>query len=137
LIDAILKGIYDKFSATNDFKTAINGRLYAYEAPQGAIYPYCIFEQISGFPDWDFTDNQEDVLIQLTLVDNSDSVATIADAETKMYTLFDGASLTISGYDHIKIDRESNVLLKASPALDDKNSLWNVIATYRIYAEKT
>lgn len=136
MIDAIIKGIFDKFSATNDFKTAINGRLYAYEAPQNVAYPYCVFQQISGIKDRDFSDVQEDVIIQFTLVDSSDSVATIGAAETKMYALFDEATITYTGYTHITMERESNILLKVKNEDDDAISFWNVIATYRVFCEK-
>lgn len=136
MIETILKGIFDKFSATNDFKTAIGGRLYAYESPQNPTYPYCVFEQISGLQDRDFLDKLEDVLIQFTLVDSADTIATIADAETKMFALFDDAALTITGYTHITMDRQSNQLLKLEKDDDDNLSNWNSIVTYRILAEK-
>lgn len=136
MIETILKGIFDKFSATNDFKTAIGSRLYAYEAPQNPTYPYCVFEQISGLQDRDFLDKLEDVLVQFTLVDSADSIATIADAETKMFALFDDATLTITGYTHITMDRQSNQLLKLNDEDDDNITCWNSIVTYRILAEK-
>lgn len=136
MIEALLKGIFDLENATNPFKTAIGGRFYLGEAPQDTAYPYCIYEQISGVPDRTFTDKYEDILLQFTLVDSSDSIATIADAETKMYTLFDDATLTIAGYTSITLDRESSVLVKKRHEIDDAITYWNVIATYRILIEK-
>ena len=135
MIETILKGIYDKFTAANTFNTAIGGRLYAYEAPQNPTYPYCVFEQISGFKDRDFLDRLEDVLVQFTIVDSADTVATIADAETKMYSLYDEAALTVTGYAHILMERQSNNLLKLRDEIDDNKTFWNLIATYRILAE--
>lgn len=136
MIEAILKGIFDLENTGNPFKTAIGGRFYLGEAPQDTAYPYCIYEQISGVPDRTFTDKYEDVLLQFTLVDSSDSIATIADAEAKMYALFDDAVLTISGYSSITLDRVSNVLVKKGQEIDDSITYWNVIATYRLFAEQ-
>ncbi len=137
MIEALLKGIFDLENATNPFKTAIGGRFYLGEAPQNVVYPYCIYEQISGVPDRTFTDKYEDIVLQFTLVDSSDSIATIADAETKMYALFDDAALTIAGYTSITLDRESSVLVKKGQEIDDNITMWNIIATYRILVEKT
>lgn len=136
MIEAILKGIFDLENASNPFKTAIGGRFYLGEAPQDTAYPYCIYEQISGVPDRTFTDKYEDILLQFTLVDSSDSIATIADAETKMYALFDDAILTISGYSSITLDRESSVLVKKGQEIDDAITMWNIITTYKLLAEK-
>lgn len=135
MIEAILKGVFDLENATNPFKTAIGGRFYLGEAPQDVAYPYCLYEQISGVQDRTFTNKYEDVLLQLTLVDSADSIATIADAETKMYTLFDDAVLTVTGYTSITLDRASSVLVKKGLELDDNITYWNIIATYRILVE--
>lgn len=135
MIEAILKGIFDLENASNPFKTAIGGRFYLGEAPQDTAYPYCIYEQISGVPDRTFTDKYEDILLQFTLVDSSDSIATIADAETKMYTLFDDAVLTVTGYTSVTLDRVSSVLVKKGLEIDDNITYWNIIATYRILVE--
>lgn len=134
MIETILKGIMDKFSGST-FSTAIGGRLYAYEAPQNPTYPYCVFEQISGIKDRDFLDKLEDVLIQFMLVDSADAVATIADAETKMYALFDEATLTVTGYTNIFMERQSNNLLKLRDEIDDNKTFWNLVSTYRILTE--
>ena len=134
MIETILKGIYDK-STGSTFSTAIGGRLYAYEAPQNPTYPYCVFEQISGFKDRDFLDKLEDVLVQFKIVDSSDGLTTITDAETKLFALYDEASLTITGYTHILMERQSNNLLKMQSEVDDNVTFWNAITTYRILTE--
>ena len=134
MIDTIFKGIMDKFSGST-FSTAIGGRLYAYEAPQNPTYPYCVFEQISGFKDRDFTDVQEDVLVRFKIVDSSNTVATVADAETKLFALFDEATLTVSGYTNILMERQNNNLLKMQDELDDAITFWNAISAYRILTE--
>lgn len=134
MIEKLLKGVMDKF-AGSAFSTAIGGRLYAYEAPQVPIYPYCVFEQISGIQDRDFGDRLEDVLLQFTLVDSADSVATIGDAETKLFALFDDATLTITGYTSITMERTNNTLFKKGEEIDDARTFWNSINTYRLLAE--
>lgn len=134
MIETIFKGIMDKFSGST-LSTAIGGRLYAYEAPQNTTYPYCVFEQISGGKDRDFTDVQEDVLVQFKIVDNSNTVATVTDAETKLFALFDEPTLTVTGYTNILIERQNNNLLKTQSELDDNVTLWNSISTYRILCE--
>lgn len=134
MIEKLLKGVMDKFSGST-FSTAIGGRLYAYEAPQVPTYPYCVFEQISGFQDRDFGDRLEDVLFQFTIVDSADSVATIGDAETKLFALYDDATLTITGYTSITMERTNNTLFKRGEEIDDARTFWNSINTYRLLAE--
>ena len=134
MIETILKGIYDKATGST-FSTAIGGRLYVYEAPQNPTYPYCVFEQISGIKDRDFLDKLEDVLVQFKIVDSSDGITTISDAETKLFTLYDEASLTVTGYTHILMERQSNNLLKMQSEVDDAITFWNSISTYRILTE--
>lgn len=134
MIEKLCKGIMDKFSGST-LSTAIGGRLYAYEAPQAPTYPYCVFQQISGLQDRDFGDRLEDVLVQFTVVDSADSTATIGDAETKLFALYDDTTLTITGYTCVSMDRVSNNLLKPHEDEDDKISYWSSISTYRILAE--
>ena len=134
MIEKLCKGIMDKFAGST-FSTAIGGRLYAYEAPQTPTYPYCVFQQISGLQDRDFHDKLEDVQLQFTLVDSADALATIGDAETKLFALFDDAVLTVTGYTSVLMDRVNNNLLKAHEDEDDKISYWNSISTYRLLVE--
>lgn len=134
MIEKLLKGIMDKFAGST-FSIAIGGRLYAYEAPQVPTYPYCVFEQISGIQDRDFGDRLEDVLLQFRLVDSADAMATIGDAETKLFALFDDTTLTITGYTSITMERTSNILFKEGKDVDDARTFWSSISTYRLLAE--
>ena len=134
MIDTIFKGIMDKFSGST-FSTAIGGRLYAYEAPQNPTCPHCVFEQISGVKDRDFLAKLEDVLVRFKIVDNSNTIATLADAVTKLFALFDDATLTITGYTNILMERQNNNLIKAGIEIDDAITFWSSISTYRILTE--
>lgn len=134
MIEKLLKGVMDKFSGSA-FSTAIGGRMYAYEAPQVPTYPYCVFEQISGIQDRDFGDRLEDVLVQFTVVDSADSTATIGDAETKLFALYDDTTLTITGYACVTMERTNSVLLKSQKEDDDSRTFWHSVSTYRILAE--
>lgn len=65
-------------------------------APEDAAMPYVVFNIISQTPIHDFDDTLEDVLVQFSVFDNSEGIATVEDVKDKLLTTFDRASLTFA-----------------------------------------
>ena len=122
-IKAIRDGIYAKFVADSDLKTALGGdsarRLYKEKAPQNVDSPYAIYQYIVGSPDPTFTSDGEIMTFQFSIFNKSDSplgTATIDDVIKKLLALYDDAALTISGYTSIAMTRGISGYL---PPIDD------------------
>lgn len=122
-IKAINDGIYAKFVADSDLKTALGGdserRMFRYKASQNVNSPYCVFQLITGSPDPTFTSDGEILSYQFSIFNqdgNSLSTAIIDDVFKKLTALYDDAALTISGYMSIAMTRTGESYL---PSVDD------------------
>lgn len=132
----LFTGLHSKFTALsgglhNAAHIALSGRLYNTVAPQGSAYPYAVFQLVSGAPDWTFTEDFESALIQISIFDNGTSSGTVCDIYSAINDLFDNCALSVSGYDHIYMWRESNQLIR-----DEEEGTWQYIVQYRIYLEE-
>ena len=76
---------------------------------------------------------QHNSLQRAEIISSAKSI--ITDAETKLFALYDEAALTVTGYTHILMERQSNNLLKMQSEVDDNVTYWSSIATYRILVE--
>ena len=88
---------------TDLFYVGIGGRLRNGIARQDETYPYCVFTQIDGFPEY-FVDSGHDTLefIEIQLDIYSESNAEVLALSKKAKSLFDNASFSVSGYGFIK-----------------------------------
>ena len=107
-MNEIFKSIYSYFSAEphNAFYTAIGGRLFYGEAPQGGTEPYAVFFGVAAVPDDTFTEELDDISIQFNCYSGSSSPSEAGELLKKCRDLFDGAKLTVVGNRDIKLFRE-------------------------------
>lgn len=103
-------GIFSKISGSA-FSTSIGGRLYKARAPQGATWPYVVYDLISDNPMDTFTDRLEDVLVQFTIFSSASGTTEIEDIFTKLKTLYDYCSLTITANTHLLMERSGANLM--------------------------
>ena len=129
----LFSAIKTRFDATpNDFYTAMGGRLYFYEAEQGATYPYCVYQMISDAPEYYFNDERfEDFLIQFSIFDNDQSAVGITDDYEALKTHFDDVSLSVTGYTNVVFEREGARLVR-----NPTDNVWQYSADYRVMCEK-
>jgi len=90
------KAIYSKISGSS-FSTAIGGRFFEDEAPEGADYPYAIYKIVSSTPDYVFAGKHEDYLVQFSMFSTASGSTEIKTITEYLKTLFDECSLTITG----------------------------------------
>lgn len=86
-----------KFNVTNDFKTDIGGRLYQWEAPEHATYPYCVFKHINDNQIDTFKNDMDDIIIQFSIYSEKSSSTEVHDAMTHLKALFNDCCFTVSG----------------------------------------
>ena len=66
----VLKAIYDKFSAANDFKTAISSQFYLNNAPQSISKPYAVYQLVNNVATYNFTSTFDDAEIQIDIINS-------------------------------------------------------------------
>ena len=100
-MNALLTGIYTKFNAANTFKTAVGSRLYTRYAPQGTAFPYAVLDIVTGIGDWNFTQEFDDIDVQINLYSKSTSETEIGTLYSTLRALYDDCALTVVGYEHL------------------------------------
>ena len=125
----LFQAIYARYLATALGSSALTG-LYHVQAPPRAVFPYGTFDLIANTPDWTFTEEFENCLLQFSLFSNVMSDSTqICDLFELLKTAFDKFDLVISGYTTISCVREPANLTKVE-------DVWQYTVTYRMYLEK-
>lgn len=107
-VEAINTGIYSEFTADSDAVAALVGGLRDTEAPQDPLYPYAVYQYITGVPDPTFTSDGEIINYQFSVYHKSDKpkdFTTINDAIKKLTAVFDDATLTIANHMSIGVTR--------------------------------
>jgi len=127
-MQALFTGLYNKYNGDTDLKAIITG-FYFTEAPQDAVMPYVVYHKISGVPDYTFTEDMENVIIQFNIFDDHSSSTTVNDIYAKLTTLFDWCSLTVAGWNSIYMKRELDNLNRS-------NDIWNYFVQYRLEIQK-
>jgi len=128
-MNTLFTSIYTKYLASGLPAAGMTG-LYNTEAPAGAVFPYSVFQLISDVPDWTFTEDFENCLVQFNLFsDHKTSPLEICALFELLKTAFDFVDLTVSGYKSVSLTREMSTLLRI-------DMVWQYTVTYRIYLEK-
>ena len=127
-MQVLFTGLYNKYLSNAALKAAITG-FYFTEAPQDAAMPYVVYNLVSNVPDWTYTEDMENSLIQFSIFDDHSSSTTINDIYEKLTALFDWCVLTVEGYSHIYMKREFNILTRG-------NDIWKYVIQYRNEIQK-
>lgn len=96
--------LYTYFSQTtdavhNDFFNDVGGRMYQFEAPDDAEYPYCVYKHISDYQIDTFTSDIDNIIIQFSVYSEKSSKQEILNTMTHLKDLFTDCGLTVSnGY---------------------------------------
>lgn len=125
----------DLFNAIYDYylTTALASPLSALhntQAPEDAVFPYITFSLISDVPDWTFTENLENCLVQFNLFSNTVDATQICALFELLKTAFDFYDLTIDNYETIYMFRENSILTRVE-------NVWQYNVLYRILLGKS
>ena len=127
-MQALFTGLYNKYLSDADLKAVITD-LYNTEAPQDAVMPYIVYHKISGVPNYTYTEEAENVIIQFNIFDDHSSSTTVNDIYAKLTALFDWCTLTVAGWNSIYMKRELDNLNRS-------NDIWNYFVQYRLEIQK-
>ena len=129
----IFKAIMDKYNASAELVAALDGGMHLFRHPQQHnqpdIYPYCVFFPVSSVAEYTFTEEADNNLVQFSIYDDSDGASSIMDAGDILKSVYDFATLTVTGYDHICMMREYSELFK-------EDGFWHYVITYRLEIQK-
>ena len=128
-MQVLFTGVYKKFNDDiTGLKTSVTG-LYLDRALQGTAYPYIVYHKISGRPDWTFTEDMENILLQFNIFDDHSSSTTVNDIFKKFKAVYDWCSLDIVGWNSIYMKRELDNLTR-------DNDIWNYFLQFRLEIQK-
>lgn len=130
MIDKVLTGIFTKFTGST-FATAVGSRMYSRFVPQLPVFPYAVIALPNTMHDWNYTDQFEEVDVQISIFSTSGSETEITDILTKAITLYDNCTLTVSGYTSVFMQRESIHALS-----DGENGVRQFTIIYNLLIEK-
>jgi len=89
------KSIQTLFETTNAFNTALDGQFY-FGIDESSEYPYGVYFGMPGIPEGDWETDIDNVSFQVNCYSKTANEA--IDLLTKCRALFDGATLTVTGY---------------------------------------
>lgn len=125
----LLTAIYGRFSATpaTALYTALSGKLYQDEAPQGTAIPYAVCVIPYGVPQYTFRDTYERATVQFDIYAATNADAT--DIYGHLTTLYDFCQLSVTGYTFQKFERSHYSKTK-------EEFCWHVTVQYSAWLEK-
>ena len=97
-------------------------------APQDAVFPYGVFALISDTPEWTFSENSENILLQFNLFSDTSDPVQICALYELLKTAFDFLELSITNYETVSMIRENAILTR--------DGYWQYNVTYRIILQK-
>ncbi len=110
--------------------------MYNTEAPQDAELPYAVFSLISDVPEWTFSENFENCLLQFNIFSNEISPVEICalyellKGDVDVGTGFDFLDLPVTDYEIVSLIRENAILTRTE-------KIWQYNVTYRLELQKT
>lgn len=97
--------IYTLGTSANDFNAAVGGRFYYGMAPQDCALPYAVFFGVSETPGDTFTEEIDEIAIQVNIYSDKQSASESMDIYKKCRSLFDSAAVQVGGLD-VLLERE-------------------------------
>jgi hypothetical protein len=111
---------------------ANTGGLHRTKVPHNAKMPYVVFDIISAAPRDTFGERIENYTIQFTVYSDTASDDAVDDIATKLMTVYDYATLTVTGYTFVVCRR----ILSNLTWLDDP-AAWRYVIQYEIEMQKS
>jgi hypothetical protein len=127
--------LYNYIKTTNTFSTAIGGRFWFDNVPEGTTFPYAVGYILDQIPSRDTCDKWERFTFQLTIFQKKEaSLENILSIAEKAMGLLDDChnSLTITGYTGIDVDRITSL-----PIQLDSVDFAQYVIRYSIIIQKT
>ena len=133
----LLTALFSKFSGS-DIWNDVGGRVYLEQAPEGTEFPYIVFSIASNAPDWTFTEDFEDTIIQFSLFSSSTSGVEITTMYADLIALFDDCSLSITSNTFIYMHRQNlTTMIEELTTTEGTSNVRHWAVDYNIYIQAT
>ena len=110
MLEPLFDAIYNRYLATG-FAAEIT-ELYNTEAMGEAVMPYSIISMVSNIPDWTFTENFENFILQFSLFSETSTNKEILDAAVALKSAFDFFDLNVAGFSTVSMTRGVSTLVR-------------------------
>jgi hypothetical protein len=135
-MDKLFTGLYGAFASNATLSGAVTGMYYG-TAPSDTNLPYITYNLISNVPTWDFGATKpttyEQSIIQFSIFsDDFNSVSNICQIYSDLTLLYDDATLTMTGYNQIMLQRSSSALRQIP-----NEEVWMYTCDYDVMIQKT
>lgn len=115
----------------------VGGRAFAGRAPQKTAYPYLVFFAVSDVQQDTFKNKMDDIIIQFSLFSSVSSPGEIEDIYDALETLFDDATMTITGATQCLLFRENTLRLSEEITTPTGTSeVWHTAVDYKIIIQR-
>jgi len=130
-MNVLFDAIMTKYAADGTLSGAMTGGLSLLRAKQKPSYPYAVFFPAVQQPKDTFTEDIENFLIQFNIYDDptEHSPTDIDTVKGYLWACFDDCLLTVSGYDHIFMQRRNTHFL-------DMGDSYQYSVEYEVMIEK-
>lgn len=115
--------LYDRY-LSSAFATKIS-ELYNTQADSEAVFPYSVFSLVSDVPEWTFTEEFENCLIQFNTFSEQSSSQEVFDIVATMNAVYEFFDLVITGFVTVFFQKEVSNLLRVE-------HIWQHNVSYRI-----
>lgn len=137
-INALCVGIYTKLNVvaiTDLLGTDSDGNpaLGHFKVPQGSSFPHVCYWVVTGSDEQSFTEWKDEVLVQIDVFSDSNSLKEAGDISKEICTVMDNASITAEGYSVYFCQRQG----PPRTLYEDDTRVWHLVHEYRIKLEKS
>ena len=124
-------GIYGRFDASTDLKTALTGGLHVETAPQGTSKPFGTFTILPSSPRYMFGETYEYVNVQFDIY--TTTRASRATLYGYLTALYDDCHPTVTGYSAIIMERTMQHMTRSG----DNDEFFRAIVEYQLRLKKS
>lgn len=135
-INTLNTGIYNKLNVTaiTDLLGKMpngNPALGHFKVPQHTKYPYVCYWIVTGSDEQSFTEWKDEVLAQIDVFSDSNSLKEAGDISKEICTVMDNTEITATGYSVYFCQRQG----PPRTLYEDDNKVWHLVHEYRIKME--
>jgi len=132
---ALFDAIYGKLAASALATNHIGARMYPTQAPQGATFPYVVYQLVPSGIDWTLCADMkfEDTSIQFDLFSSDTDDIEIHGMFTDLTALYDWCVLSVTGYTCHYMHRELFFLTRDAEI--GVSGVWKYIVQYAVLLE--
>jgi len=104
-----------------------------FKVPQDSAFPHVCYWVVTGSNEQSFTEWKDEVLVQIDIFSDSNSLKEAGNISKEICTVMDNAEITATGYSVYFCQRQG----PPRTLYEDDNKVWHLVLEYRIKLEKS